>query len=164
MLRNPIERTCRQTGSEPLAPTLDRQLGEVMRILRLPDIWSRIEPWEWLEHMSPPSRGLQSTADLDFTHLLKQLRAYAPPGTTESHQIIPVILLPGKVIGEHKHPEWTLIYFIDAEQGPIIVDGVRIYPANNTALLLQPMTPHEVARNHMPTPRLSLALRFKDAK
>ena len=93
---------------------------------------------------------------------LDELRALAPPGTTESHQNMPVMLAPGKAVGTHFHKQWTLIYYIDAEDVPVIIDGIAIYPANNTAILLEPNTPHEVARNHTERPRLSLALRFAD--
>ena len=131
-----------------------------MRIFRLPDIWQRFSAVEYLEHMTPANHGLRSSSWADFSVLLQQLRDFRPDGTVETHQPIPVILAPGKAVGTHFHKQWALIYFIDAEEIPIIVDGISIYPANNTAMLLDPDTPHEVARNHLLRPRLSLALRF----
>ena len=81
-----------------------------MRIFRLPDIWSRFTPREYLEHMTPPTKGLRSSAIADFSMLLHALRQMRPPGTIESHQPIPVILAPGKTVGTHFHKQWTLIY------------------------------------------------------
>ena len=131
-----------------------------MRIFRLPDIWSRFTPREWLEHMEPPTGGLHSSARADFSVLIRQLQDFRPIDTIETHPPRPVILPPGKAVGTHFHKQFTLIYFIDAEEIPIIVDGITIYPANNTAIMLDPDTPHEVPSNHMMRPRLSLALRF----
>ena len=129
-----------------------------MRIIRLDDTYSHIRPSWWLEHMDPPTKGLQGCDDL-----LDELRKHRPVGTIESHEPRPVILAPGKAVGLHSHKQSTLIYFIDAEDVPLIVDGITIWPANNTALLLEPGTPHEVTRNQTLRPRLSLALRFKYA-
>ena len=131
-----------------------------MRIFRLPDIWLRYTPAEWLEHMTPPNHGLRSTAACDFSMLIHSLRQLRPRGSVESHKPMPVILQPGKAVGLHFHKQWTLIYYIDAEEVPIVIDGVRIYPANNTAMLLEPDTPHEVQHNASGRPRLSLAFRF----
>ena len=130
-----------------------------MRIIRGDQRWSNIRPRYWLEHMTPPSKGLRGD---EFEPLLAELRDNRPIDTIESHAPMPVILAPGKDIGRHQHPEWTLVYFIDAAEVPIIVEGICIYPANNTSILLEPGTRHEVARNQTLRPRLSLALRFKD--
>ena len=126
-----------------------------MRIIRFSDEWSNWRPDYWLAAMQPPTKGLQG-----FDGLLAELKALAPAGTEESHPHIAVILPPGKAVGTHFHKSWTLIYYIDAEDVPVIIDGIAIYPANNTAILLEPDTPHEVARNHTDRPRLSVALRF----
>lgn len=130
-----------------------------MKIIRLDDKYSWIEPHWWLTRMQPPNKGLQGCDDL-----LIELRQHAPKGTVESHQNMPVILAPGKDIRHHNHPQWTLIYFIDAEDVPLTVENTVIYPANNTAILLEPHDFHSVARNTMLRPRLSLALRFADER
>ena len=129
-----------------------------MRIIRMGQQWQHIPKWLWAESMIPHTKGLQGEF---FEPLLDELRDLAPPGSTEPHSHIAVILPPGKAVGLHSHPQWTLIYYIDAEDVPIIVDGIAIYPANNTAIMLEPETPHEVARNQTDRPRLSLAFRFK---
>lgn len=134
-----------------------------MKIFRLPDIWQRYTTAEWLEHMTPATMGLRSTPGCDFSMLIHQLRALRPRGTVESHPPRPVMLPPGKAVGTHFHKQWTLIYFIDAEEVPLRVEDQLIYPANNTAILLAPQTPHAVVRNDMKRPRVSLALRFTDA-
>ena len=130
-----------------------------MRIIRLPDMFGHYSAEYWQDCMTPPGQGLRGSVG---EHLLGILREHQPDRTTESHQPMPVILQPGKEIAGHAHPEWTLIYFIDAEDVPLIVSGVVVYPANNTAILLEPLTHHQVMRNYSMRPRLSLALRFSD--
>lgn len=130
-----------------------------MKIIRLDDMFSFILPGWWQSHMTPANKGL-----VGCDELLIELRKHAPAGTVESHQNMPVILMPGKVIAEHKHKQWTLIYMIDVEDTqPLMVDGVPVWPADNTAILLEPNVPHSVLRNTSDRPRLSLALRFHDA-
>ena len=137
-----------------------------MKIIRLPDWYGSMPIITWLDSMTPPSKGLRGGLGKS---LLNDLRLYRPDDTTENHKPMPVILAPGKHIAEHKHPEWTLIYFIDAEEVQLAIGGgdtgnepMLIYPANNTAILLPPGTPHSVRINTMDRPRLSLALRFKN--
>ena len=129
-----------------------------MKIIRLPDWYAEIHTDTWLHNMTPPSKGLRGEVG---KILLNALRLYRPDDTTENHDPMPVILQPGKTVGLHQHPEWTLIYFIDAEDTPLLVEDLLIWPANNTAILLQPGTPHSVTINTTDRPRLSLALRFK---
>ena len=129
-----------------------------MKIIRLPDWYAEIHTDTWLHNMMPPSKGLRGEVG---KILLNALRLYRPDDTTENHDPMPVILQPGKGVAPHKHPEWTLIYFIDAEEVPLTVENLAVYPANNIAILLPPGTPHSVRINTMDRPRLSLALRFK---
>ena len=128
-----------------------------MKIIRLDDCWGRFLPETWQAAMMPPSHGLDHPV---LRGILPQLKIHFPHPGKESHQEMPVILQPGKEIGPHSHPEWTIIYFIDAEQTPIIVDGMAIYPANNTAIRIPPNVQHAVAKNKTSGPRLSLALRW----
>ena len=130
-----------------------------MKIIRLPDWYGSMPIITWLDSMTPPSKGLRGGLGKS---LLNDLRLYRPDDTTENHDPMPVILQPGKHVAPHKHPEWTLIYFIDAEEVPLTVENLAVYPANNTAILLPPGTPHSVRINTMDRPRLSLALRFKN--
>ena len=128
-----------------------------MNIIRLPDWYAEIHTDTWLHNLMPPSKGLRGEVG---KILLNALRLYRPDDTTENHDPMPVILQPGKHVAPHQHPEWTLIYFIDAEEVPLYVGDVLIFPANNTAILLQPGQLHSVTINTMDRPRLSLALRF----
>ena len=128
-----------------------------MKIIRLPDWYQDVQTSAWLYNMTPPRKGLRGEVG---KHLLADLREHQPERTTENHDPMPVILAPGKHVAPHKHPEWTLIYFIDAEEVPLTVENLAVYPANNTAILLPPGTPHSVRINTMDRPRLSLALRF----
>ena len=111
----------------------------------------------WEMSMSPQSHGLTGPF---FEPLLAELNDLRPHATAPSHKEMPVILQPGKAVGLHQHKQHTLIYFIDAEDVPLFVRDEAIWPANNTAILLEPNTPHAVARNTTERPRLSLALRF----
>ena len=129
-----------------------------MKIIRLPDWYAEIHTDTWLHNMTPPGKGLRGEVG---KILLNAMRLYRPDDTTENHEPMPVILQPGKGVAPHQHPEWTLIYFIDAEEVPLWVDNIVVFPANNTAILLHPMTLHSVPCNTMDRPRLSLALRFK---
>ena len=128
-----------------------------MKIIRLTDWFEGVATDYWLDHMMPPSKGLRGAIG---EQLLGDLRKHQPANTTENHDPMPVILQPGNSIGEHSHPEWTLIYFIDAEEVPLSVREIMFYPANNIAILLDPDTPHCVGTNNTDRPRLSLALRF----
>ena len=128
-----------------------------MKIIRLTDWFEEVAADYWLERMTPPGKGLRGAIG---EQLLCDLRKHQPINTTENHQPMPVILAPGKHVAPHQHPEWTLIYFIDAEDVPLTVENLAVYPANNTAILLPPGTPHSVRINTMDRPRLSLALRF----
>ena len=140
-----------------ICATSDSQSTQV-KIIRLPDWYQDIKALTWLHFMTPPSKGLRGAFGED---LLSDLRKHQPINTTENHDPMPVISQPGKTVGLHQHPEWTLIYFIDAEDTPLLVEDLLIWPANNTAILLPPGTPHSVRINTMDRPRLSLALRFK---
>ena len=124
----------------------------------MPDWYGLYSASTWLKGMTPPSKGLRGQLG---ERLLNDLRLYRPDNTTENHPPMPVILQPGKHITEHRHPEWTLVYFIDAEDVCLTVQDAFIYPANNTAMLLSPNELHGVAKNKTDRPRLSLALRFK---
>ena len=129
-----------------------------MKIIRLTDWFEEVAADYWLERMTPPGKGLRGAIG---EQLLCDLRKHQPINTTENHDPMPVILQPGKHVAPHRHPEWTLIYFIDAEEVPLTVENLAVYPANNTAILLPPGTPHSVRINTMDRPRLSPALRFK---
>ena len=130
-----------------------------MKIIRLSDWYEGVAADYLLERMTPASKGMRGAIG---EQLLGDLRKHQPINTTENHDPMPVILQPGKHVAPHKHPEWTLIYFIDAEEVPLTVENLAVYPANNTAILLPPGTPHSVRINTMDRPRLSLALRFKN--
>lgn len=132
-----------------------------MKIIRVSERWGwngDITTADWLAAMTPISQGLRGDG---FDGLLDELASHFPQPGRPTHREMPVILAPGKEIRPHAHPEWTMVYFIDAEGSPIVINGQAVWPANNTAILLPPEIPHWVLTNNTERPRISLALRWE---
>lgn len=130
-------------------------------LIRLDKKWVTAEMMpRWYRACDKPGKGL---VDDDLRGILPDLYSHFPQPGEPTHQEMPVLLKQGQDIGEHKHPEWTLIYYvyIGDPAVPIVIDTHVIRPENGSAVLLPPGTPHRVPKSASPIPRLSLALRWK---
>lgn len=124
--------------------------------------WQDYSLERWFDAVNPPGKGI---SDMELVDIIDELFALLPGGerfiTSAGFSVVPVVIEKGGVIFEHKHPEHTLIYYVDVGDPPcaIIVAGERVIPEAGTAIYLPPGTPHAVELSKSETPRLSLAIR-----
>ncbi len=104
--------------------------------------------------------------DPQFGMLQSAMRSMVPvPGGDDWTKDVAVVIQPhGPPVVTHRHPEWTVIYYVDPGTPPVavIVDGVRIEPKRGMMLAMAPNTPHHVERSKSTTRRISFAMLVPD--
>ena len=96
-----------------------------------------------------------------FKPLLNDIRACIPvDGTDDWTKDIHVIVEEGKRIPEHKHAEWTAIFYVDVGDPPcaILIEDERVIPKPGDVVVLRPDTRHEVEISKSERERISFAM------
>lgn len=129
---------------------------------QIDELWASYPRERWLAACAYPGGGIR---DAELREILPVLYALFPQPGEQAHKEIPVRMLYGQAIDAHRHPEWTLVYYVDPGEPAvaIIVEGMRIEPAANTAILLPPMAEHSVEKSRSHRQRLSIALRWNES-
>ena len=89
---------------------------------------------------------------------LKALRAFVPKEGDDFVKAVSVAIGPGKEIKTHRHPEWTVLYYVDPCETPIIIGGAPYLPQVGEVLVLEPNADHSVPKNVTDRVRIKLAM------
>lgn len=113
----------------------------------------------WFDACAVPGKGIQ---DDDLRPLLDELYALFPQPGMPAYQEVPVLVEYGKDIGPHRHPEHTVVYYVDVGDPvcAILVNDKRIEPVPGTAIWMAPDVLHSVEKSVSERPRLSIAVRW----
>jgi len=122
--------------------------------------WDRFPAQRWIDSVPRQRDGI---ADDELRPILKELYALFPQPGEPSHIERLVIVNITRRIASHKHPQHTLVFYIDVGDPvvPLLCNGESIDIAAGMAILMPPNMLHAVAHSYSKRPRVSLALRWK---
>ena len=96
----------------------------------------------------------------EFKPLLKSMRECVPVPGDDWVKDIHVLVEQGTGIAEHKHDEWTAIFYVDPGDPPcaILIEGERVIPEAGQLFVLLPGVMHAVEISHSERTRISFAM------
>jgi len=112
--------------------------------------------------MASVPREADGIIDPELQPILGDLYALFPQPGEKRHVERLVIVYENRSLARHRHPEWTLVFYIDVGDPVcnIMVNDEEVFIKPGMAVLMPPRTPHAVPRSFSKRPRLSLALRW----
>ena len=134
-------------------------MDQEVRKFYLPKWANRFPTQRWIDAMPRAADGIQ---DKELRPVLDDLYELFPHPGQASHIERLVTVMRGRELRAHKHPQHTLVFYIDVGDPPvpIIVSGEEIKISPGMAVLMPPHTLHAVPKSHSDRPRVSIALRW----
>lgn len=132
-----------------------------IKSFHLPE-WDRFPAQKWIDAVPIVAAGIQ---DPELRPILDDLYALFPQPGEKRHMERLVVVERGRSISSHRHPEYTLVFYIDVGDPvvPIICGGEEIEISSGMVVVLPPNTLHSVPKSYSDRPRVSLALRWLKA-
>jgi len=110
--------------------------------------WDQDELWEAARNNDPGSIGAFWDA----------LRQFCPKPGNDRKKVVIMQVKTGRQIRPHTHPEWTLLYYLEPANTPIIINDKPYIPKSGELIVLEPDVLHSVAKNESDKKRISFAM------
>ena len=110
------------------------------------------EVYEAATRVIPPGMHVDGMAE--------SIRDYFPVEGDNWSKALPVVISKGSNIKEHKHSEWTGVFYVDLGDPPcaIIIEGERVEPQKGDLIIMEPNTLHSVEQSASNRDRISFAM------
>ena len=91
--------------------------------------------------------------------LVAWMMANSPVPVSVATDFYSVVVLPGREITVHTHPEAVLLYYPAPQGIPVITEGVAYCPEAGELVYMAPNVPHSVPVNTSGLPRVTIAVK-----